>query len=146
MGVGNQRRYNIGVTFETFPFPEGLTPDIHPRDFVANPTASQIASASARLNELRQAWLNPPDLVRFLPEVIPGFPDRAIAIDGTAAVILKRRTLTDLYNERPAWLANAHRDLDEAVTRAYGWTDELADNDILARLLALNQARAATTA
>jgi len=46
---------------------------------------------------------------------------------------------TSLYNERPAWLANAHRRLDAAVFAAYGW---LADDDLLARLLALNLERA----
>lgn len=36
---------------------------------------------------------------------------------------LKRRTLTNLYNESPQWLTSAHQTLDEAVARAYGWTD-----------------------
>ena len=61
---------------------------------------------------------------------------------------LKKRTLTNLYNQRPAWLADAHSALDAAVAAAYGWTDysaagtEIADNEILARLLALNLERA----
>jgi hypothetical protein len=67
-----------------------------------------------RLNELREAWLNPPDLVERLPEVVPGFPDRLVPMDDRAAAILKKRTLTNLYNERPAWLDNANRDLDAA--------------------------------
>ncbi|HEX8550579.1 MAG TPA: hypothetical protein VF681_03380 [Abditibacteriaceae bacterium] len=49
-----------------------------------------------------------------------------------------KRTLTNLYNERPPWLANAHAALDRAVFQAYGWPEELADDEILARLLALN--------
>ena len=49
-----------------------------------------------------------------------------------AAVILKRRTLTNLYNERAAWLANAHRDLDEAVASAYGWPMDIAEEKALA--------------
>ncbi|MFM7739993.1 MAG: hypothetical protein ACKO9H_11375, partial [Planctomycetota bacterium] len=36
---------------------------------------------------------------------------------------LKKRTLTNLYNERPAWLDNAHKALDKAVAEAYGWMD-----------------------
>ena len=55
----------------------------------------------------------------------------------------KSRTLTNLYNERPTWLDNAHRKLDEAVFAAYGWPADLSDDDILARLLALNLERAA---
>ena len=56
---------------------------------------------------------------------------------------LRRRTLTNLYNERPAWLDTAHRRLDEAVFNAYGWPPNLSDDEVLARLLALNQERAA---
>jgi len=55
---------------------------------------------------------------------------------------LKRRTLTNLYNERPAWLANAHRKLDEAVFAAYGWSASLSDDALLAKLLELNLSRA----
>jgi hypothetical protein len=58
--------------------------------------------------------------------------------------ILKLGTLTNLYNLRPEWLANAHRTLDEAVFAAYGWPTDLPKEEILARLLALNQERAAT--
>ena len=59
---------------------------------------------------------------------------------------LKKRTLTNLYNQRPAWLDDAHAALDSAVAAAYGWADyspTMTDNEILARLLALNLARAA---
>jgi hypothetical protein len=44
-------------------------------------------------------------------------------------------------NERPAWLANAHRRLDEAVFAAYGWPVDLSDDELLGRLLALNLER-----
>jgi hypothetical protein len=95
-----------------------------------------------RLNKLREAWLNPPDLVERLPEVVPGFPDRLVPMDDRAAAILKKRTLTNLYNERPAWLDNAHRDLDAAVAAAYDWPADISEEDALARLLALNLDRA----
>jgi hypothetical protein len=70
---------------------------------------------------LRNNWLNPPDLVVRVPEVVKGYPDRILPKDETAVQVLKQRTLTNLYNERPTWLDNAHRDLDEAVAEAYGW-------------------------
>ena len=78
---------------------------------------------------------------------MPGFPDRILPKDDAAAKELKKRTLTNLYNARPAWLDHAHRALDEAVADAYGWGDDcragtLTDDEILARLFALNQARA----
>jgi type II restriction/modification system DNA methylase subunit YeeA len=50
-------------------------------------------------------------------------------------------TLTGLYNQRPTWLQMAHRKLDQAVFAAYGWPDDLSDEEILARLLALNLER-----
>jgi len=40
------------------------------------------------------------------------------------------------------WFENAHRDLDAAVAAAYGWPADIAEEDALARLLALNRARA----
>jgi hypothetical protein len=58
--------------------------------------------------------------------------------DGNCAAKLAKRTLTNLYNERPAWLANAHRQLDEAVFAAYGWPADLSDENLLAQLLELN--------
>jgi hypothetical protein len=51
---------------------------------------------------------------------------------------LGERTLTNLYNERPAWLAATHRVLDEAVFAAYGWPQDLSDDDLLAKLLESN--------
>jgi hypothetical protein len=62
-------------------------------------------------------------------------------VDDKASAILKKRTLTNLYNERPAWLTNAHSDLDSAVAEAYGWPVNISEEDALARLFALNQSR-----
>jgi type II restriction/modification system DNA methylase subunit YeeA len=141
LGVGNQRRYNITVTFKTFPFPEGLTPNLPAVSYADEPSAVAIAAAARRLDDLRNAWLNPPDLIRIESEVAPGFPNRVLPRDGDAARELKTRTLTKLYNERPTWLANSHRDLDAAVAAAYGWPADIAEDDALARLLALNRER-----
>jgi type II restriction/modification system DNA methylase subunit YeeA len=147
LGVGNDPRYTPSTTFETFPFPEGLTPNIPAADYAADPRAKTIATAAARLNELRENWLNPPDLIVREPEVVPGYPDRILPKDEEAAKELKRRSLTNLYNARPQWLANAHAALDQAVAEAYGWGDDwrgglLTDDEILARLFRLNQERA----
>lgn len=144
-------RYTPSTTFETFPFPHGLTPDIPAATQAADPRAQAIAQAAARLNELRENWLNPPDLVRRTPEVVPGYPDRILPVDDKAEAVLKKRTLTNLYNARPAWLAHAHVALDEAVADAYGWGEDwraggLSDDEILSRLFRLNQQRAATQA
>jgi len=143
MGVGNQRRYNNLTCFETFPFPEGLTPNLQAADYEHDPRALAIATAAARLNELRENWLNPTDLVRREPEVVSDFPDRILPVSSDAAKLLQKRTLTNLYNERPTWLDHAHKALDAAVAAAYGWPADLSDEEILARLFALNQERAA---
>jgi type II restriction/modification system DNA methylase subunit YeeA len=142
-GVGNDPEYVHTKVFFTFPFPEGLPPDIPASDYANHPRAQAIAQAAQRLNELRENWLNPEDLVERVPEVVEGYPDRIVPKDEKAAAILKKRTLTNLYNERPAWLDHAHKALDEAVAAAYGWPADLSDEEILERLFHLNQERAA---
>ncbi len=118
-GVGNDPAYNNTTCFQTFPlpWPPGDEPD-------ESPLVREIAEAARRLDELREGWLNPEGPLVGEEE-------------------LRRRTLTNLYNERPAWLETAHRRLDEAVFNAYGWPPDLSDDEVLVRLLALNQERAA---
>jgi len=140
-GVGNDPQYTPSEGFETFPFPEGLTPNIPAADYADDPRAIAIAAAARELDRLRNAWLNPPDLIRIVPEIVAGFPDRVLPANPAAESILKKRTLTNLYNERPTWLANAHRDLDAAVAAAYGWPVDISEEEALARLLELNRAR-----
>ncbi|MYD72360.1 MAG: hypothetical protein F4W89_16695 [Acidobacteria bacterium] len=65
-------------------------------------------------------------------------PERPIPRDEEAAKALKKRTLTNLYNARPQWLDDAHAALDAAVASAYGWRPDIADEDALRALLALN--------
>jgi hypothetical protein len=67
---------------------------------------------------------------------------RTIPKDEECAKQLAKRTLTNLYNTRPTWLDFAHRRLDAAVSAAYGWPEDLSDDGILSRLLALNLERA----
>jgi type II restriction/modification system DNA methylase subunit YeeA len=112
-------RYTPTSTFETYPFP--WPPGREPQN---SPLVEAIAEAARELVAKRDAWLNPPD---------------------ASAEELKRRTLTNLYNARPSWLAEAHRKLDSAVFAAYGWPDTLTDADLLERLLALNHERAAVS-
>nr|WP_210411639.1 type IIL restriction-modification enzyme MmeI [Rhodoferax sediminis] len=116
--------------------------------------AIAIAQAAKRLADLRENWLNPPEWTQQVPEVIPlglstsPHPDRIEPKPGLSDADLKalqKRTLTNLYNQRPAWLAMAHAQLDAAVAAAYGWSDytpAMPDDEILKRLLALNLERA----
>ncbi len=140
-GVGNDPTYNAASCFDTFPFPEGLTPNIPAADYANNPHAVAIATAARRMVELRANWLNPAEWIRRGPEVVPGYPDRILPINEAAAEQLKKRTLTNLYNLRPTWLANAHRALDEAVAAAYGWSPDIADEEVLSELLKMNKER-----
>jgi hypothetical protein len=156
-------RYTPTTCFDTFPFPPGVIPE--PRTLIPGTLLAGIAAAAKELNELRENWLNPPEWVR---EEILEFPGtvggpwdhyiapatitdrglfkvgtvrypRLVARDAECAVRLKVRTLTKLYNERPAWLANCHAKLDAAVAAAYGWPANLTNDQILERLLALNR-------
>ncbi len=77
---------------------------------------ADIVEAARHLDGLRRNWLNP---------------------EGPEAE-LKKRTLTNLNNQRPTWLANAHDRLNAAVFAAYGWPEDVTDEDILKHLLALN--------
>jgi hypothetical protein len=117
-GVGNDPRDTVTTTFETFPFPQGFSPNVSEKDHTNNPSAQPIATAAKRLNELRE---NPSELQNSIPEVASRFPDRLIPKTPEAATLLAKRTLTSLYNEKPAWLVNAQEDLDCAVAAAYGW-------------------------
>ena len=117
--------------------------------------AIQIATAAKKLNDLREAWLNPREWTHKVPEVTPlgmsesPYPDRVEPRPGISPADLKalqKRTLTNLYNLRPQWLVMAHQQLDLAVAQAYGWSDynaDMVDEEILTRLLALNLQRSA---
>jgi hypothetical protein len=142
-GVGNDPQYTPTLGFETFPFPEGLAPNNPADAYVHDPRAVAIAHAARRLVDPRDKWLNPPDLVRTEPEVCPGFPDRVLPRDARAAAALRDRTLTNLYNERPQWLLDAHCDLNASVAAAYGWPADISEEEALAKLLDLNLSRAA---
>ena len=137
LGVGNDPRYTPTTTFETFPFPWPInTPD-------ATLTSEQrrhrdaIGEAARALDEARRRWLNPPEWVREEPDVLPSLPARLLPVDEDAAKQLRKRTLTNLYNARPTWLANLHATLDAAVFAAYGWPETLYDGALLERLLDL---------
>ncbi len=145
-GVGNDPTYNARSVFATFPFPEDLSPNIRATKYASDPRAIAIAQAASNLNSLREHWLNPKELIKREPEVAPGFPDRLIPIDTKAAVELKERTLTNLYNLQPAWLSHAHDQLDRAVAAAYEWPFDISEQEFLRTLLDWNSARASTKA
>jgi len=115
--AGAQRREAVsGFTYTPTTTFETF-PFPHPTD----EQRERVGEAARRLVELRDGWLNPP---------------------GLDPADLEKRTLTNLYNQRPAWLDHAHATLDSAVFAAYGWPGDIADAEILERLLSLNLERA----
>ena len=140
LGKGNDPRYTPTTTFETFPFPEGLSPDVPASKYADDPQATAIAEAARRLVSLRDRWLNPPEWVEWVDEPVSGYPRRPVARNEAAEKALKKRTQTNLYNVRPQWLADAHAALDAAVADAYGWDADIPEEEALGRLLELNMA------
>jgi hypothetical protein len=147
-------RYTPTTCFETFPFPD--LNDAH---------RYAIGNAAKALDDLRTRSVNPPewvieDVLEFPASVDgpwghlvtePNFDGigtaryvRLLPADEDIDKRLKKRTLTNLYNERPTWLADAHCRLDDAVFAAYGWSPDIADDELLAKLLELNLAQAAS--
>jgi len=114
----NRPRYRIGHSFESFPFPPGMIPNMSQDDVMANPLAAPISEKASALYSAREAALT----------------------SGP-----QRMDMTELYDLRDrggaAWLVAAHRALDVAVAAAYGWSPDLTDDDTLAALGALHQAR-----
>ncbi|MCY3762912.1 MAG: class I SAM-dependent DNA methyltransferase, partial [Gemmatimonadetes bacterium] len=141
LGKGNDPRYTPTTTFETFPFPEGLSPDVPAAAYADDPRALAIAEAARRLVDLRDRWLNPPEGVEWVEEPVSGYPKRPVPRDEEAEKELKKRTLTNLYNARPQWLVDAHAALDAAVAAAYGWDAGISEEETLRELLTLNIAR-----
>jgi len=129
-------RYTPTTSFETFPLP--WAPGEEP---TGDPLHTAIADAAKELNEQRERWLNPPEWIEPIAAAVDADDDfsdvpaeareliRQSAIMARAAQDnnLKRRTLTNLYNERPMWLRLAHERLDRAVLAAYAAVDPEGD-------------------
>ncbi|MBN8658185.1 MAG: class I SAM-dependent DNA methyltransferase [Anaerolineae bacterium] len=128
-GVGNDLTYNISECFGTFPFP--YPPGAEKQN---DPRVQAIASAAKELVEQRDRWLQ-------TSEVSPEDSKSLKPSKKTSEVSTVKRTLTNLYNQRPTWLELSHKKLDDAVFAAYGWENTLSDEEILERLLALNLER-----
>lgn len=125
LGVGNDPRYNKTRCFDTFPFP-----DCSPQ-------------ACSRIRDLAEAL----DAHRKRQQSL--FP--SLTMTGMYNVLEKLRSgeaLSDSEREiheqgLVTVLRRLHDDLDEAVFEGYGWPPTLSRDEILGRLVALNQQRAA---
>ena len=124
--------YTPSSCFDTFPLP--WAPGMEPE---GDSLRARISDAAAALNEQRERWLNPPEWIGPIAEQVDATDDfadvppeargliRQSAIMALAAKDpnLKKRTLTNLYNQRPTWLELAHLELDRSVLAAYAAVD-----------------------
>ena len=165
-GCRPDRAFRLSVTFPR-PLCAGRAPG---HEDAASAAYQAIAAAAKELNDHRERWLNPPEWVTEEVLEFPGsttgpwrnhiaaadkngigtvrYP-RLVPKDADAAAKLAKRTLTNLYNENPAWLREANARLNAAVAAAYhettgdtAWQTGVPDDGLLALLLALQQQRA----
>ena len=105
--------------------------------YVDDTTVLAEALEAQRLVELPDRWLNPPEWVEWVDEPVPGYWKRLVPRDENAAKTLKKRTVTNLYNARPQWLADGR----SARRRGGGGlrlAPDITDDDALHQMLALN--------
>lgn len=123
LGVGNDANYNHAQCFNPFPFPD-LTDDQRTRlralgeELDAHRKRQQAAHPKLTLTQM----YNVLEKLR-AGETIEG-KDREIYDQGLIGI------LKDLHDQ-----------IDAAVAEAYGWPEDLSDEDILFRLVALNRER-----
>jgi len=128
LGVGNDSRYRKTRTFDPFPFPDA--------------TDAQKATIGAIAEEL--------DAHR--KRVLAGHPH--LTLTGLYNVLERLRAGARRSDLEPAEqrifddglvlvMKDLHDRLDVAVADAYGWPADLAEEEVLARLVALNRERAA---
>jgi hypothetical protein len=121
-------RYNNSRCFETFPFPD-----------CTSAQAGRIRELAERLDAHRKArQAEHPGLT------LTGMYNVLEKLRGGGELTAKERVMHE--QGLVSVLRQLHDELDEAVAAAYGWPAELAEPEVLARLAALNVARAAEEA
>ncbi len=129
LGVGNDPRYTKTKTFEPFPFPAATEEQ-----------KAGIRTIAEALNAHR---------VRVRQDAAPTLTLTALynALAAARAGRALPDDLRDVYDRGLVGrLRELHDRLDAAVAEAYGWPAALADQEILARLVALNAERQAEEA
>ena len=134
-------RYTHTSTFATFPFPEGLTPDVPASSYTGDARAKAIAEPTSKMIAKRDRWLFNDDIYAKQASVLPGGPDVLTPKATASKENVANRTLTRLYNTPPTWLAKAHEEIDAAVAAAYRWETDISDDDALEKLRDMNVAR-----
>ncbi|MBI4804445.1 MAG: class I SAM-dependent DNA methyltransferase [Desulfovibrio sp.] len=124
LGVGHTPRYNKTRCFETFPFPPTPAPGFKAR----------IRDLAERIDAHRK-------------ERLAMFPELTLTkLYNVLESLREERDLTEEERDIKekglvGLLLEFHEDLDDAVAEAYGWPAGLEEQEVLSRLLALNQER-----
>ena len=124
LGVGNDPRYNLVKTFQPYPFPD-----------CNDSQKEKIRALGEQLDahRKRQQALHPTLTITDMYNVLEKL--RAAAPLSDKEKIIHEHGLVSV-------LKQLHDELDAAVADAYGWPANLSDEEILARLVALNAERA----
>ncbi|RZL10035.1 MAG: class I SAM-dependent DNA methyltransferase, partial [Hymenobacter sp.] len=125
LGIGDTPRYRKSRTFDPFPFPAATeTQQARIREL------AEALDAHRKRQQAQHTSLTLTDLYNVVEKLRAGQPltvkEQTTHEHGLAAVVL-----------------SLHQQLDLAVAAAYGWPADLADAELLTRLVALNKARAA---
>lgn len=124
LGVGNDPVYVKSKCFDPFPFPDA-----------SEPLKARIRAAAEELDALRKrSQAEHPDLT--LTQIYNVLEKlRAGAALSEAEEAIKTKGLVLIVKE-------LHDEIDRLVAQAYGWPVDLSDEEIVARLVALNAERA----
>ena len=129
MGIGNDPIFNNTRCFATFPFPD-------PPDNLK----SRIRDLGERLDAHRKRVQAAQSDVTLTGMYNAVERLREIAREGGPALTEKERAFHD--RALIGVLKQLHDELDIAVAAAYGWPQDLPDDEVLTRLVALNRERA----
>lgn len=124
LGIGNDPRYSKSRCFDPFPFPDATEMQ---KEAIRKPAEALDALRKQVLDDHPELTLT--KLYNIREAIRAG---RALDEDEAA---IRDKGLVLILNEH-------HDAIDSAVAAAYGWPTDLADDDILARLVALNAQRA----
>jgi hypothetical protein len=127
LGVGNDPRYSKSRCFDPFPFPE-----------TTDAQKEKIGAVAEELDTHRKRVLTKHENITLtgLYNILERLRD-GVAPDALSDA--ERRTFDDGF---VLILKELHDELDKAVAEAYGWPRDLAEEEVLARLVALNRERA----
>ena len=131
MGAGNDPRYQNEMCFDPFPFPavsdEALKDRVRAEAEALDVLHRDIVTAGLTITDVY-------NVLDALTEVNAGTRSLTDAERGTY-----ERGLVSVVAQRLA-------EIDRLVTRAYGWSGELSNEEILTQLVALNRTRVAEEA